>query len=98
MSAELLVLRRDGALWGVRGDAVTGIDPVAAGVRLHLAGGGELDADAVEGLAHGATLRGVPLAVRRRLPVALEGLALWEHRPLAVLAVSGGGSAAEVAR
>ena len=87
MSGELLVLRREGALWGVRGEAVAGVEPTATGVRLRLTGGGELVADGIEGLARGTALRTVPAAVRRRLPLAVEGLALWERRPLAVLAL-----------
>lgn len=86
MTAELVLVRRAGALWGVPTAAVAGVERRPGGLAVRLVAGGELAAELVVGLARGVTVRGLPAPVRRRLPAGVAGLALWRAEPVAVVA------------
>jgi hypothetical protein len=88
VSPELVVVRRAGALWGVPAAAVAAIERGPEGVTVRLAGGRELGAEAVVGLSGEVSVRGLAPPVRRRLPPAVAGLALWNSEPVAVLGVA----------
>ena len=94
MSPDLLLVRDGELLLGVPAAAVTALERTAAGVRLALAGGGEVAAREVVELARGVAVRRVPAALRGRLPAGTAGLALWRCEPVVVLAAPGAGEAA----
>lgn len=94
MSGSWIVIRRAGALWGVRASSVAAV--VGGGERLcvRLAAGGELEVEAIVGLADRLEVRRAPSAARRLLPDGVAGLALHRGEPLLILddpgAASGG--------
>jgi hypothetical protein len=93
VSAELVLVRRGGALWGIRTEEVAAVEGRGGRVSLRLAAGGELPADGVVALAHGVAVHAQPESVRRRLPSGVAGLALWHAEPVAVLGAGRGGRA-----
>jgi hypothetical protein len=84
VSAELVLVRRGGALWGVPAAAVAQVESRRGALALRLAAGGELAADGIVGLAHGVAVHRLPGAVRRRMPAEVAGLAIWGAEPVAV--------------
>lgn len=85
MSGGWVVIRRGGALWGVRASSVTAVEGSGERLRIRLAAGGELDAEAVLGLADRLEVRRAPGAALRLLPEGVAGLALHRGEPLLIL-------------
>jgi hypothetical protein len=84
-ASRTLVLRSDGALWGLPAEAVAAVEQRERGLVVRLARGGELAADAVVALADGLAVRPLAAPVRRRLPAGARGLALLGGEPLVVV-------------
>jgi hypothetical protein len=85
MSGSWVVVRRAGALWGLRASSVAGVEGGGGRLRIRLAAGGELEAEAVVGLADRLEVRRTPSAARRLLPDGVGGLALHRGQPLLIL-------------
>lgn len=98
MSAErLLVVRREGALWGYPAALVEGVESTGgAAVRVRFADGGELGADSVVAIAERLAVRPASAAIARRMSVAVRGFALWNEE--AVLIADPGNRASAAAR
>jgi hypothetical protein len=92
MSGGMVVVRRDGSLWGVPAETVAAVEKVDDGLAVRLVSGDAVAAEAVVGLAAGARIHSLSTAVRRRLPVGAVGLALWNAEPVVVLGDAGSGS------
>jgi len=96
VSPDLLLLRDGEILVGVPAGAVTGVERTGQGVRLALAGGGEVAAREVVDLARGVAVRPLPAVLRGRLPAlpaqlaGAAGLALWRSEPVVVLGAAEG--------
>lgn len=86
MSAErLLVVRREGALWGYPAALVEGVESTGgAAVRVRFADGGELGADSVVAIAERLAVRRAPAAILRRMAVPVRGFALWRDEAVLV--------------
>jgi hypothetical protein len=86
VSAErLLVVRREGALWGYPAALVEAVQSTGgAAVRVRFADGGELGADSVVAIAERLAVRRAPAAVLRRMAVPVRGFALWQDEAVLV--------------
>jgi hypothetical protein len=82
---RLLVVRREGALWGYPAALVEGVESSGgAAVRVRFADGGVLGADAVVAIAERLAVRRAPAAVTRRMAVPVRGFALWNEEAVLV--------------
>ena len=97
MSAGFLVVRRDGALWGLPADLVATIErtgaaaaapPGMAGgaLEVRFADGRRLQVDAVLTLAGELAPRPLSARLRHLLPPGAAGLAMLAGEPLVVMA------------
>lgn len=85
MSGAWIVVRRQGALWGLPAAAVVAVERGGERLRVRLTRGGEIDAESVLALTDRLEIRRVPKPVRGRVPAGTRGLALHAGEPLLVL-------------
>jgi len=85
VSGSWVVIRRAGALWGVRASSVAAVEGGGERLCVRLAAGGELEVEAIVGLADRLEVRRAPSAARRLLPDGVAGLALHRGEPLLIL-------------
>ncbi len=97
MSAGFLVVRRDGALWGLPADQVATIERAEAApgaapasgrgaLEVRFANGRRLAVDAVLTLAGELSPRPLSARLRHLLPPGASGLAMLAGEPLVVMA------------
>ena len=81
-----LLLRREGALWGVRRSALRQIGQAHGDDHLlFLANGGTLAVDEILGLAARLDPHPLPRCARPFLDAAIGNLAIWQQQPVALL-------------
>ncbi len=85
MSADYLLLRRDGGLWAAAGASVRDVRTSPDGVRLRLTGGGVLDADEVAGVARDLDVRACGAVLRACWHEPARGLAIYGGEPCVVI-------------
>ena len=94
MTGGFLIVRRDGALWGLPAEHVSGIERVekvtespaeVGGFELRLTGGGRLAVDAVLTLAADLVVRPLSARLRSHLPAGSTGLAILAGEPLVLM-------------
>ncbi len=96
MTGGFLIVRRDGALWGLPADQVAGIERTAGApagrpaggsgdLEVCFAGGRRLAVDSVLTLDGDLTARPLSHRIRRFLPPGAAGLALFAGEPLVIL-------------
>lgn len=106
MTGGFLIVRRDGALWGLPAEQVLSIarvesvaaqigdvpapSPAARGIELRLAGGGCLAVDAVLTLAGDLRIRPLSARLRRFLPQESSALAMLAGEPMVLMTREGG--------
>ena len=79
-----LLMRRDGALWGVANAAVESLTRGDGGFRVGV-GAGELCIDEIVGVVAELPVRPMAAALRRFWPEAAGGLAVHAEQPLVVV-------------
>lgn len=98
MSGGFLIVRRDGALWGLPAEQVSAIEkvgsvePATSGLDLLLAGGGRLAVESVVTLAGDLAVQPLSDRLRRFLPAGSSGLAMHAGEPIVLMMRQGGAS------
>jgi hypothetical protein len=96
VSGGFLIVRRDGALWGLPAEQVSGIErvgsvePATSGLDLLLAGGGRLAVESVVTLAGDLAVQPLSDRLRRFLPAGSSGLAMHAGEPIVLMMRQGG--------
>lgn len=96
MSGGFLIVRRDGTLWGLPAEQVSGIErvervaPAPSGLDLLLAGGGRLAVESVLTLAGDLAVQPLSARLRRFLPAGSSGLAMHAGEPIVLMLREGG--------
>lgn len=92
MTGGFLIVRRDGALWGLPAEQVSSIErvervePATSGLDLLLAGGGRLAVESVLTLAGNLAVQPLSARLRRFLPAGSTGLAMLAGEPIVLMA------------
>lgn len=98
MTGGFLIVRRDGALWGLPAEQVSAIErvervaPAKSGLDLLLAGGGRLAVESVLTLAGNLAVQPLSARLRRFLPAGSSGLAMHAGEPIVLMLREGGAS------
>ena len=91
MTGGFLIVRRDGALWGLPAGQVSGIERVeraesaTSGLDLLLADGGRLGVESVLTLAADLAVQPLSARLRRFLPAGSTGLAMLAGEPIVLM-------------
>lgn len=98
MNGGFLIVRREGALWGLPAEQVSGIErvereePARSGLDLLLADGGRLAVESVLTLAGDLAVQPLSARLRRFLPAGSNGLAMHAGEPVVLMMQEGGAS------
>ena len=91
MTGGFLIVRRDGALWGLPAGQVSGIErveraePATSGLDLLLADGGRLAVESVLTLAADLAVQPLSARLRHFLPAGSTGLAMLAGEPIVLM-------------
>ncbi len=93
MSADFVIVRRDGALWGFAAASVTAIarrgenagNPALRAIELRFANGATHGVDAVVRIASELRPRPISARIGAHLPAGAAGLALFGGEPVVLL-------------
>lgn len=94
MTGGFLIVRRDGALWGLPAGQVSSIEkververaePATSGLDLLLADGGRLAVESVLTLAADLAVQPLSARLRRFLPAGSTGLAMLAGEPIVLM-------------